>query len=126
MNGPLKATKLGERANSSSAVRNQPSVSIVSASMLAINLPRAARHPALRAAASPRCGSSITITPGVDEAMRRVPSLLLLLTTMISALQPDREISAWMAARHEAIRTCSLYAGTTKLTSTSDISDLHC
>jgi hypothetical protein len=31
-----------------------------------------------------------------------------------------------MAARQEAIRTSSLYAGTTKLTRTSDISDPHC
>src|SRR5882724_1864943 len=63
----------------------------------------------------------MTFTPGVDKAIRRVPSVLPLLTTIISARQPVRETSAVIAARHDLIRTASLYAGTTKLTNTSDI-----
>jgi hypothetical protein len=55
------------------------------------------------------------------EAIRLVPSVLPLFTTMISARQRVRDTSAVIAARHDPIRASSLYAGTTKLTSTSDI-----
>ena len=48
-------------------------------------------------------------------------SVLPLFTTMISARQRVREISSIIAARHDSIRASSLYAGTTKLTNTSDI-----
>src|ERR1700737_314065 len=125
MNGPLKATKLGVRSNSRSAVRNQPSGSMVSASMLAINLPLAARHPALRACTSPLWASYTIMTPGIDDAICCVLSVLLLFTTIISASHRVRQISARMAARHDAMRASSCDARTTKLTSGSDIPDPH-
>src|ERR1700751_1915283 len=61
----------------------------------------------------------MTLTLGPDAAIWRVASVLPLFTTMISARQRVREISAIIAVRHDSIRASSLYAGTTKLTNTS-------
>ena len=63
----------------------------------------------------------MTLTLGIDEETWRVASVLPLFTTMISAEQRVREISPRYRIRHDSISASSLYAGTTKLTNTSDI-----